>query len=151
MILLYKQLEEVRNSFKEQLIERALDIITAKPNRTGNPRYIARNALSDARKVLKRRVEIVRFVAPAGRHSTQDILAEQPDYKSTSQSKITEIFDWILSEPCLNSRDRLLLLNIAQDENAVEIAARTDVCVKAVRKNISRVRARIHAAWQEVI
>ncbi|HAA31710.1 MAG TPA: hypothetical protein DCE56_33440, partial [Cyanobacteria bacterium UBA8553] len=82
---------------------------------------------------------------------TQDILAEQPDYKSTSQSKITEIFDWILSEPCLNSRDRLLLLNIAQDENAVEIAARTDVCVKAVRKNISRVRARIHAAWQEVI
>lgn len=151
IILLYKKLEEARGTFKEQLIERALDIITAKPNRTGKPRHIARNALSDARKALKLRFEIVRFVVTCGHSSTQDISAEQPDHKLASQSKVTEILDWILNEPRLNSYDRLLLLDIAQDKNAVEIAACTDACVKAVRKNISRARARARAAWQKVI
>ena len=46
-------------SWDEQRIEEALDIILRQPNKTGDPRYIARNALKDAKAKLKLREEIV--------------------------------------------------------------------------------------------
>ncbi|MEH2046661.1 hypothetical protein [Nostoc sp.] len=149
--LLHNRLKKARNTFEEHLIERALDIVAKKPTRNIKPAYIARNALSDARKFLNGRYEIVRFVNLVNQDGVNQAISVEPaDIKSTSQIKVTEILDWIVNEPSLNSRDRSLLIYLVQGEDATEIAARMDLCVKAVRKNISRARARARIAWKEV-
>jgi DNA-directed RNA polymerase specialized sigma24 family protein len=115
---------------------RAIDKLVRNPNMTGDAFRIARNALSDARKILARRHQLLPLSA-----------LEEADVRLPGDDKVIELTDWLERTSDLNADERSLLERLAEGATADDIARELDLPVTVVRVRISRARARARRAW----
>jgi hypothetical protein len=135
-------------------LERALDDLVANPDRTGNPHYLARNALSNAGHVMDRRQEICLMSLIGGSAELEtycDLLAAprdgsrpQPRSATTTDAGRQAEIDLrlLLDGSALSLADRNLLGELADGASSTEAAARRHLPVHVMRIRISHARRR---------
>lgn len=139
------------NSYWTERIELALDDLVRNPQRRGNPHYLARNALANSGKVLRRRSEICRI-------NLMDDLAPGNETASLPALKVFEeaccdlmsVAELLNDSLLLTNNDRELLKLAAVGYGASELAAFQESSPERVRVRLCRARARIKAALNAV-
>lgn len=140
-------LRRKHNNYWTERIELALDDLVRNPQRRGNPYYLARNALANSGKVLRRRREICRI----------KLMSDLTPGNETASLPALEVFeeaccDLMSAAELLNdnsplpTNDRELLKLAAIGYGASEIAAFQGSSPERVRVRLCRARTRIRAA-----
>ncbi|MEH2102550.1 MAG: sigma factor-like helix-turn-helix DNA-binding protein [Nostoc sp.] len=130
-------------------VDRAIDTILRNPNTSGKPFHLIKNALSDARKVLRRRSQI----CPCAEIKTcEDDRSERniemvADPRFKDLEAVFQLEDW-LERTSLNSQDRVVLTLLLNGSEAKEIAENLGISVQQVRVWISRARKRAKNRWE---
>jgi hypothetical protein len=128
---------ESRDHWRTEQAEEALNLLLAQPERQGDPKYLVRNALADARKKLSRRAEILNL------HGSEiDWLEEETS--DDFAGLLIETTDFLTH--CLDPADRALLELACCGEAADAIATRFGLPIARVREELSRARARARGA-----
>ena len=123
---------------RAHLVEEALDILLAKPNRTGKPWHLVRNALADAAKKLRARAILDARYAARVRSASAD---NDDDCVALS----VELADFIgrgVPEP-----HRTMIRLAAHGSGAEAIAAREDIPLARARERLSRARSLALREW----
>lgn len=135
-------------------LERALDDLVVNPDRTGNPHYLARNALSNAGQLMDRRQAICPISligGPTELDAYCDLLAaprdgSRPQPRSamtTDAGRQAEVdLRLLLDGSALSPADRSLLGELADGVSSAEAAARRHLPVHVMRIRISHARRR---------
>jgi hypothetical protein len=128
---------ETRDHWRTEQAEEALNLLLAQPKRHGDPKYLVRNALADARKKLSRRAEILNL------HSSEiDWLEEE--ISDNFAGLLIETADFLTH--CLDPADRALLELACCGETTDVIASRFGLPIARAREELSRARARARGA-----
>ena len=123
---------------RAQLVEEALDILLAKPNRTGKPWHLVRNALSDAAKKLRARALLDATYAERVRASA----AGTGDGLGALSVELADFVDRGIPEP-----HRTMIRLVAQGSGAEEIAVRENIPLPRARERLSRSRSFAVREW----
>lgn len=130
-------------------VDRAIDTIIRNPDSSGKPFHLIRNALSDARKVLRRRSQICPFAEI--RTCEDDRFEHTLEMVADTRFKDLEAFfqleDW-LERTSLSSQDREVLTLLLNGSEAKEIAKKLGISVQQVRVWITRARKRAKRRWE---
>ncbi|MGE5483447.1 MAG: hypothetical protein ACM3X4_00325 [Ignavibacteriales bacterium] len=140
-----KSLASCSNGFLERC-DLALDSLVRNPDRTGDPRHLARNALADARKKLRVREQ------KCGLGLLEDVttlVLKNPKYSVSDEIPLAEIHvaDF-LERSGLDPKDKSILAMLYQGASSDSIASRYEVSVQNARVWISRARKRARIEWQ---
>ena len=129
-------------------IDKAISSILRNPNKSGNPRHLVRNMLSDARKILHRRNEICSFtkIKTCDNDFEQDI-ETIADFRSKNLETVFQYEDW-LERACLNDKDKIILNLLLHGSEAQEVAEKLGITIKQASVQISRTRKRVKACWE---
>lgn len=139
---LQRRLDNLPNSDAAEQTEQALDLLLNQPDNRAPPTRQIRNALSEARKKLKRRKQLL----------------ETPEAKAgaialTSSSRAMGL-EWLLQieiEDFINrmvaQSDRRLLREALSGVGAEGIAAELGIRIARARERLSRARARAFPLW----
>jgi hypothetical protein len=133
---------ESNNYWRAEQAEEALNILLLQPERQGNPRYLARNALADAAKKLKRR---------AAQTSDPELA---PDW---IKNQVTDGLEFLLIETAdllsrrLNPRDRALLAQAYRGISLDEMAQSLRLPIARIRERLSRARLRARTARESPV
>ena len=106
---------ETRSLFLTERYEAALDDLVRNPHRTGEPRHLIRNALSNARKRNARRARL---------HSVESLSDKELVVLDPNSSTATQLFEWnrTLETAPLAEQDRKLLRRLADGEAVADLA-----------------------------
>lgn len=133
--------------WRAEQTEEALNALLAKPDRTGDPFHLERNALSDARKKLQRRAELLAL------HVDEiEVMAEaepgSPRSPDTGFEGLrAEVFD--LVERRLGATDQRILAIAHEGGTAGDVAEALGIDYAIAKVRLSRARARARHAWEE--
>lgn len=130
---------ETVNHWLTEQAEEALNELVTRPNLTGEPNHLVRNALSNARKKLKRREALMDYHSPNITFGVDRAITD-----ALPQAE----FDLLAVINHLPEQDRRLLEFVAADLDAVKIAALVQLPVQRTRERISRARNRARIAWK---
>jgi DNA-directed RNA polymerase specialized sigma24 family protein len=132
--------------WRAEQTEEALNGLLKHPNRTGNPYHLERNALSEARKKLQRRDQLL------GEHMAEiDVMAETGSLTEASdgdgydvlRSDVIDSVRRTSSEP-----DRKILAVALGGGSARDVAEAIGIPYDAAKVRLSRARQRARTAWQ---
>lgn len=127
--------------------EEALNILLGKPHRTGEPFHLERNALSDARKKLERRADLL-----ANRIAELDVMAEtgwscEGDSRQPFEVLRGDVVDLIRRT---SSKPDSAVLKIAlEGGGAAEVARELGLSYEVAKVRLSRARKRARKAWDK--
>ncbi|THD34490.1 MAG: hypothetical protein E7773_14975 [Sphingomonas sp.] len=131
--------------WRAEQTEEALNALLAKPQRTGVPFHLARNALSDARKKLQRRSDLL-----ADRAAEIDVMAETGSTGGAPGAGGYEVLRREVIDT-VNRRstpaDREILAVALEGGTAGDVAAALGVDYDIAKVRLSRARSRARAAW----
>lgn len=128
--------------------DRAISSILSNPSKSGNPRHLVRNMLSDARKILHRRNEICSFtqIKTCDDDSGHDI-ETIADFRFEDLETVFQYEDW-LERSRLSDKDKIILNLLLHGSEAQEVADKLGITIEQARVQISRTRKRAKACWE---
>lgn len=124
--------------WRAEQAEEALNGLLAKPDRTGDPFHLHRNALSDARKKLRRRAALF-----AGHAADVDACATESDggYEALRADVVDVV--WRTS----SEADRRILAIAMDGGTAGDVAETLGIDYEVAKVRLSRARHRARIAW----
>lgn len=130
-----------RESYTIDVLDRALDEVVRNYDNPKPHQWQVRSALANAAKVVQFRGHTV---TPA---SFDD--ADNSPRLATVDEKFAlfELRDWLERTPAVSSEERLLLIGLAEGEDASRLAQERGVPVQRMRERISRARTRARHAY----
>jgi hypothetical protein len=128
-----------RDPWRAEQAEEALNFLLSKPDRTGDPQRLVRNALAEASKKLRRRAKI--FTENIDR--IQMVNGQANDGLGTLRFDLTNL----IRRGGFNARDRSLLSRALDGSEAEDIAQELQIPIQRARERLSRARARAQQVW----
>jgi len=130
---------------RQERYDLALDSLLAKPDRTGDPDRLVRNAWGNAGKTLRRRAKVLSLAVARDLSESLSVDEDHPAPAEPSAA-VVEIEDWVRTSP-LSQRDKSLLTDLIAGAEADQIAERLGLPAARVRVMVSRARARALREW----
>lgn len=127
--------------------DRAISSILNNPSKSGNPRHLVRNMLSDARKKLHRRNEICSFTHIKTCDDSVYNIETIADFHFEEVETVLQYEDW-LERACLSDKDKIILNLLLNGSKAQEVAKKLGITIEQARVQISRTRKRAKACWE---
>lgn len=142
LMSLYEQARRTSDNFMLERIDRALDEIV-RLHSAESPKRQVRSAMANAYKVLRNRRQTV---VPDTLEGCQTEIAS-----SNRGEDVIELKDWLRGTPKVTDRQRNLLGLLADDPDAVDLAALYRIPVPRMREQISRTRRAARAAYRNEV
>lgn len=127
--------------------DRAISSILSNPSKSGKPRHLVRNMLSDARKILQRRNEICSFAQIKTCDDSGHDIETITDFRFEDLETVFQYEDW-LERACLSDKDKIILNLLLHGSEAQEVAEKLGMTIEQARVQISRARKRAKARWE---
>lgn len=129
--------------WRAEQTEEALNGLLSKPQRVGNPFHLERNALSDARKKLMRRAELMAERTAIDQHSA--VADRTPVHPETFETLRRDVIDTI--ERTSGEADQKILAIAIDGGTAADVAEVLGIPYGIAKVRLSRARHRARRAW----
>lgn len=138
LMSLYEQAKRTTDNFTLERIDRALDEIV-RLNSTDPPERQVRSAMANASKVIRSRRETV---------SAETLEARQVEIAAPGGDEdVIDMREWLRCTPGITDRQRTLLVQLADDHDAVDLSAVYSIPADRMREQISRTRRAARMAY----